>query len=236
MFPARQQSGNRDCCSLHREEAPLNTSVSTTFGKTNQATDKAATTISIVEEDAATGAVAKAYADYRARFGHHHVPGILKCFATHPPLLEQMIALAASLLFAESDLTRATKEMIATYVSCLNACPYCLDSHASFLHQQGGSDDLLLAIFQGNLESPSISAQERHLLAFAGKVTDESYKISPGDIQSLQDAGWHQQQIAEAVHVAALFACFNRVANAFGLPSQHLFNRDLGQLHAEENV
>ena len=194
---------------------------------------RVATTIPIVEEDAATGAVAKAYADYRSRFERQSVPGILKCFATHPPLLEQMMALATSILFGESHLTRASKEMIATHVSCLNACSYCLDSHASFLQEQGGSDELLLAIFQGNLESPSIGAKDRHLLAFAGKVTDESYKISPADIQSLQDAGWHQQQIAEAVHIAALFACFNRVANAFGLPSQHLFNRDLGM---EENT
>lgn len=209
----------------------MSTSEPTTISKPHQVT-----TIPIVEEDAATGVVAKAYADYRTRFGRQHVPGILKCFATHPLLLEQMIALASSLLFAESHLTRTTKEMIATYVSCLNACPYCLDSHASSLRQQGASDEVLLAIFQGDLESPSINAQERRLLAFAGKVTDESYKISPADIQSLQDAGWHKQQIAEAVHIAALFACFNRVANAFGLLSQHLFNRDLGQPHIQENA
>ena len=90
-----------------------------------------ATTIPIVEEDAATGAVAEAYADYRTRFGREHVPGILKCFATHPPLLEQMLALACTLLFTESHLSRKVKEMIATYISALNACPYCLDSHAS---------------------------------------------------------------------------------------------------------
>ncbi len=57
------------------------------------------TTIPIVEEDAATGAVAEAYADYRARFGREQVPGILKCFATHPPLLEQMLALASNFLY-----------------------------------------------------------------------------------------------------------------------------------------
>jgi uncharacterized peroxidase-related enzyme len=202
-----------------------------TIGKLHQVT-----TIPIVEEEVATGVVAAAYADYRTRFGREHIPGILKCFATHPTLLEQMIALASSLLFAESHLTRATKEMIATHVSCLNACPYCLDSHASFLQQQGGSDELLLAIFQGNLESPSINAKDRHLLAFAGKVTDEAYKIASADTQTLADAGWDHQQIAEAIHIAALFACFNRVANAFGLPSQHLFNRDLGQPHTEETA
>jgi hypothetical protein len=43
-------------------------------------------------------------------------------------------------------------------------------------------------------------------------------------------------QIAEAVHVAALFATFNRVANAFGLASQGLlalYESDQGMLRAE---
>jgi uncharacterized peroxidase-related enzyme len=216
---------------LLKMRSSLSTTDRTIIGKPQQVT-----TIPVVEEDAATGAVAGAYADYRARFGREDVPGILKCFATHPPLLEQMIALASSLLFGESHLARATKEMIATYVSCLNACSYCLDSHASFLHEQGGSDELLLALFRGDLESPSLSAKDRLLLAFAGKVTDESYKISSADIRRLEEAGWHTQQIAEAVHIVALFACFNRVANAFGLPSQHLFNRNLAQPRTEENA
>jgi uncharacterized peroxidase-related enzyme len=202
----------------------------------NQLVTDVGTNISIVEEDAATGAVAEAYADYRTRFGREHVPGILKCFATHPPLLKQMIELASSLLFVESLLTQATKEMIATYVSSLNACAYCLDSHANSLYQSGASDELLLAIFQGNLKSSSISPKERVLLAFAAKVTEESYKVSATDIQSLQDVGWHQQQIAEAVHIASLFACFNRVANAFGLPSQNLFSLTLSQLHTKDQA
>ncbi|WP_348266438.1 peroxidase-related enzyme [Edaphobacter paludis] len=197
---------------------------------------QSAPTLAVVEEDVATGAVARVYADYRTRFGREHVPGILKCFATHPPLLEQMLAIASDLLFVEGHLPRRTKEMIATYVSALNACPYCLDSHASFLHQQGGSERLLLALFTGDLTSPSLTVNERGLLNFVAKVTDESYKISRADIASLQDAGWREPQIAETVHITALFSCFNRVANTFGLASQQLFDVDLSQARTEENL
>jgi uncharacterized peroxidase-related enzyme len=213
----------------------LNTPEPATLTPPNQVAADTRTNLSLVEEEAATGAVAEAYADYRTRFRREHVPGILKCFATHPPLLKQMIELASSLLFTESLLTRTNKEMIATHVSSLNACAYCLDSHANSLHQSGGSDELLLAIFQGDLENPSIGLKERVLLAFTTKVTEESYKVSAADIQSLQAAGWHQQQIAEAVHIASLFACFNRVANAFGLSSQNLFSLTLSQLHTEKS-
>jgi len=184
------------------------------------------TNLPIVQEYEANDAVAKSYAHYREHFGRPDVPGILKCFATHPPLLDQMIALASSLLFTEGHLPRKVKEMIATYVSALNDCPYCVDSHASFLRMQGGSDELLSALSSGTLETVSISAEERQLLDFARKVTNESYKVTPDDIRRLNDVGWNQLQIAEATHITALFAFFNRVANTFGLPSQHRLDLD----------
>jgi alkylhydroperoxidase family enzyme len=39
-------------------------------------------------------------------------------------------------------------------------------------------------------------------------------------VQKLRDAGWSEDQIAEAVYVTAMFAFFNRVADAFGVPPQ----------------
>jgi hypothetical protein len=39
--------------------------------------------------------------------------------------------------------------------------------------------------------------------------------------------GWKEEQIAEAVYVIALFAFFNRVADAFGIVSQN--NLAVGQ-------
>lgn len=213
----------------------MNTSQGTGHTKNDGDAAQIVTNLPIMQEDAATGAVAKSYADYRERFGRSDVPGILKCFATHPPLLEQMIALASDLLFTEGHLPRSVKEMIATYVSALNDCPYCLDSHASFLRTQGGSDELLSALSNGDLEVPSISVKERQLLSFARKVTNESYKVTQEDIRQLNDAGWSQMQIAESTHITALFAFFNRVVNTFGLPSQHRLNLDPALTNSKEN-
>jgi hypothetical protein len=41
-------------------------------------------------------------------------------------------------------------------------------------------------------------------------------------MHAMREAGWSDLQIAEAIHVTALFACFNRVVNGFGLSSQGL--------------
>jgi alkylhydroperoxidase family enzyme len=37
-------------------------------------------------------------------------------------------------------------------------------------------------------------------------------------VQALRDHGWTEPQIAEAVYITAMFAFFNRVADAFGIP------------------
>ena len=52
-------------------------------------------------------------------------------------------------------------------------------------------------------------------------ITDAACRSTPEDVQKLRDAGWTEQQISEAVYIIAMFAFFNRVADAFGIPSQH---------------
>jgi uncharacterized peroxidase-related enzyme len=174
----------------------------------------------VVSEADASPEVARLYARFHKDFGRPEVPGILQCFATHSPLLEHMMGLAKSMLFTEGVLGRKTKEMLATLVSARNSCEYCADSHGYSLRMNGGSPDLLAAAMTCDLHSTSVNGAEAALLAFVRKVTDDSHSIQPGDVDGLRASGWTDQQIAEAIHVAALFACFNRVVNAFGLPSQ----------------
>jgi alkylhydroperoxidase family enzyme len=59
------------------------------------------------------------------------------------------------------------------------------------------------------------------LLEYVELVTEAAYRTTSADVQKLRDAGWKEDQIAEAVYVTALFAFFNRVADAFGVPSQN---------------
>jgi len=52
-------------------------------------------------------------------------------------------------------------------------------------------------------------------------ITDAAYKSTAEDVQMLRDVGWSEDQISEAVYIIAMFAFFNRVADAFGVPPQH---------------
>ena len=77
------------------------------------------------------------------------------------------------------------------------------------------------AIVEGKLDEADLSPAERALLDYVAKVTEAAYRTTPGDVQTLRDHGWTEPQIAEAVYITAMFAFFNRVADAFGVPSQH---------------
>ncbi|GIW92790.1 MAG: hypothetical protein KatS3mg110_0831 [Pirellulaceae bacterium] len=78
-----------------------------------------------VEETEATGEVAELYQLWRAANPHRDkVPEILKCFSWRADFLRSVLDFSYRLHFSEGHLSRRIKEMIATYVSGLNRCPY----------------------------------------------------------------------------------------------------------------
>lgn len=78
-----------------------------------------------IDDDDATGPVAAVYAAWKAANpGRERMPDILKCFSLRPDFLESLIAGTYPLHFSDGFLTRREKEMIATFVSGLNQCPY----------------------------------------------------------------------------------------------------------------
>jgi len=82
------------------------------------------TKISITEDAEAAGEVAAAYDYWRAGSGRQQVPGIIKCFGARPDFLRQVVEFSDKVHFSEGHLSRRHKEMIASYVSFLNRCPY----------------------------------------------------------------------------------------------------------------
>lgn len=79
----------------------------------------------------------------------------------------------------------------------------------------------MAAIRRAELSHPSISASEQALLQLVKLVTEQAYRCQSEDVAKVRQAGWTDPQIAEAVYITALFAFFNRVADAFGLEDPH---------------
>lgn len=77
------------------------------------------------DERSATGELAEIYRNWLEHNpGRPEIPGILKCFSQRPDFLRDVMAFSYRVHFSEGHLTRRIKEMIASYVSVLNQCPY----------------------------------------------------------------------------------------------------------------
>jgi hypothetical protein len=95
----------------------------TTSGSEAQPGERS-TKIHITEDHEAQGDVAAAYDFWRSSSGRHQVPGIIKCFSARPDFLRQVVEFSNTVHFSQGHLIRRHKEMIASYVSFLNRCPY----------------------------------------------------------------------------------------------------------------
>jgi len=74
---------------------------------------------------------------------------------------------------------------------------------------------------EGNVDHSGLTDAERALMRYAKLITEAAPRSTHEDVQQLRDAGWSEDQIAEAVYIIAMFAFFNRVADAFGIPAQN---------------
>src|SRR5260370_14906595 len=108
--------------------------------------------------------------------------------------------------------------MIASYASALNRCRYCLSAHTWFLQLQGAAfEGAAEALRNGDLDAAGLTPQEHLLLEFAGTIAGAAYRVTDEQVQGLRDAGWTDEQIAEAAYVAAIFSLFVRLADTFDI-------------------
>ncbi len=79
---------------------------------------------------------------------------------------------------------------------------------------------------QSILEDPEgsdlVEEKAKALLRLAAKMTNESYKIIPEDIEVLRGMGLPDEVILEGIHVIAFFNYLDRMADATGAPVENL--------------
>ncbi|MEW4566427.1 hypothetical protein AB1L88_01040 [Tautonia sp. JC769] len=76
---------------------------------------------------------------------------------------------------------------------------------------------------RADLDAAPIPRVEYALLRFVETITRHAYRVTDEQVSQLRDMGWTDEQLAECVYIAALFAFFNRVADAFGLDDPNYF-------------
>ena len=138
------------------------------------------------------------------------IPGIRGLFEYRPETGTPLKKLAQVLLHGPSPLSKAERELMATYVSHGNKCTFCTMSHAAAArHHYGDGAHIVDAVVYDNDRS-HISPLLSVLLDIAEKVRIGGRIVGEDIIQKARSLGATDAHIHDTVIIAAAFCMFNR--------------------------
>jgi len=141
---------------------------------------------------------------------NNNLPGIRGLMAFRPETAEPLSVLAQVLLREDEGLSMAERELIATYVSYLNDCFYCHNSHGAIACIYLDNDSDLVEQVRKNYHEAAISKKLKSLLAIAGKVQRGGKFVTADDIEGAKQNGANDRDIHDTVLIAAAFCMYNR--------------------------
>jgi uncharacterized peroxidase-related enzyme len=115
-----------------------------------------------------------------------------------------------------SPFTQGQRELIAAYVSGLNACEYCHGTHVGVAAACGVEPDLFKALL-ADIDSAPVDEKMKPVLRYARKLTLSPARLTAADAASVYDAGWGDDALYSIVLVTALFNFYNRLVEGVGL-------------------
>lgn len=141
--------------------------------------------------------------------------GMIAAMRLNPAAARLLIELHTEIMRGSSALSPGERELIAAFVSALNACRYCHGVHESTARAFGADPDLLGRWVAGDFAD----APQRlgPLLQLTRKLTLEQTKVTPADIERALAEDWDERAVHDAINVIALFNFMNRYVHGHGL-------------------
>ncbi len=153
-------------------------------------------------------------------------------FRAYPDKAEPLSKLGELLMRGTSPLTVAQRELLAAYVSGLNACGWCYGAHSAVAEIFGFDEKTVSALLE-DVDTADVDESMKPLLRYVRKLTETPSKMTPTDAQQVLDAGWDGDALHDAVFVCALFNFMNRYVDGLGITADADYLQVVGQGLAE---
>lgn len=141
---------------------------------------------------------------------------LLDVFRRFPLAVRPLLEYHDRLLRDESPLSVGERELVAAYVSALNACDFCHGAHAIAANVHGVSEELIEELIHNPDEAPT-DPKLKPLLAYVAKLTRTPARMTPADAAAVYEAGWDERALFDAISVCALFNMMNRIVLGSGI-------------------
>ncbi|MFF5218594.1 carboxymuconolactone decarboxylase family protein [Micromonospora sp. NPDC000442] len=125
--------------------------------------------------------------------------------------------LAEVLLRDEHTLSRAERELIAAYVSVLNECRFCTNTHSEMSAQQHPEGRSLVDKVLADHVSAPISPKLKALLTIAGAVQESGHAVTERMVEAARGEGATDIEIHDTVLISAAFCMYNRYCDGLAV-------------------
>lgn len=142
-------------------------------------------------------------------------PNLSDVFRAHPGAIGPLTALLDAVMRAPGPVGVSERELLAAYVSGLNACAYCHGSHTGFAEALGVPAGLVGALLT-DLDTAPIEPRLRPLCRYAKVLTETPRRVTAADAQAVFDAGWGEDALFTVVSVCAVFNMMNWIVEGTG--------------------
>src|ERR671918_2594899 len=141
---------------------------------------------------------------------------LVDVFRAFPDTALPLLDYTEALLRGPSPLSVAERELIAAYVSGLNACRYCHGVHTATAEAFGITEGTLTALLD-DVDGAPVDERMRPVLRYVRKLTLTPSRMTPSDAEAVFAAGWTEGALHDAVSVCALFNLMNRLVDGLGV-------------------
>ena len=143
-------------------------------------------------------------------------PGITGPMMAYPETARALNQLAEKLLVRETpSLSKADREIIASYVSWLNQCVFCSECHGAAADHHLKRPGFARAVWT-DVDKAPISERLRSLLTIAAKVQKDGRSVTKQDVDAATGFGASEADVHDTVLIAAAFCMFNRYVDGLG--------------------
>jgi uncharacterized peroxidase-related enzyme len=159
-----------------------------------------------------------------ARTPHGTVDNVMRVHSLRPSTMRGHVVLYRACLHDDSNTVPMWfQEVISSYVSTLNSCPYSYANHWSNARHLIGDDaraDAVEAALQARRPDQAFEGAELAALYYAETLTLRPGEIARGDVEALRTAGWDDGQILEINQIIGYFNYANRLLNGLGVTTE----------------
>lgn len=141
---------------------------------------------------------------------------LLNVFKSFPATSKPLIEYHEVLLRGPSPVSVAERELIAGYVSGLNACHYCHGVHEATAREFRIPEGLMVQLIE-DIDKAPIDEKMKPILRYARKLTLSPSRMTQADADAVFAAGWNDQALHDAASTCALFNFMNRLVEGLGI-------------------